>query len=374
MNAQDAANSLWAVATMGVSDEAIIAPLVHACVERTRNMNAQGAANSLWALAVLGVLDEVVVEPLAIAVSRLSARFSVANAQQVLQAHFGGVAVDAATQARCWALVRAHPELMCTTDGQRAVAAALARLGLATLLEVPALDGLLSVDIVARVPGDAACRAIAVEFDGPRHFLRAPLATPLGLPAPVCGPPDARTRLRDRLLRRSGAFAGLVVVTYLEWDTCGDERSRQEAFVADKLRREGLEWALSETTAVAAGSPASPAAWSRAAASASAPAPSQRSAVTAPASAPSLCAAELASSPRVASSPRGAAAGTAYVPPHRRAAAGAAGTAAPASGVLRIRDVSASAAPAKAPATPPAAAASRAAAAPPGGSGGGINK
>ena len=308
---------------------------------------------------MLGVLDEAVVAPLAAAASRLSARFTVANAKQVLQAHFGGVAVDAATLALCWALVRAHPEPLRATDGQRAVAAALARLGLATQLEAPALDGLLFVDIVARLPGDAACRAIAVEFDGPSHFLRASLAALSGSPAPVCGPPDARTRLRDRLLRRSGAFAGLVVVTYLEWDACEGNRAREEAFVADKLRREGLEWALPEAAAAAA----SATAWSRAAALL----PSQRSAV-APALVSSLCAAELAFSPR------GAAAGTAYVPPHRRAASGAAGAAAPAAGVMRVRDISASAASAKAPATPPAAAASRAAVAPPGGSGTGTNK
>jgi len=132
-------------------------------------MNAQDAANSLWALAVLDVSDEAVIAPLAAAVSRLSAHFTVTNAQQVLQAHFGGVTVDAATVARCWALVRAHPEETSaahTTGGQRAVASALARLGLETQLEAPALEGLLSVDIVARMPGDAAGRAIAVEFDG----------------------------------------------------------------------------------------------------------------------------------------------------------------------------------------------------------------
>ena len=117
---------------------------------------------------------------------------------------------------------------------------------MSTLLEVQALDGLVRVDIAASLPADGS-PAIAVEFDGPTHSLRAPLDGPsaeLAAAAPLCGPQDGRTRLRGRLLRRSGAFAGLVVVPFFEWDACGGDPARQEAYLAGNLRAEGLAWAL----------------------------------------------------------------------------------------------------------------------------------
>ena len=52
-----ASNSLWAAATLGIRDDAIIGSLVAACVAQSRKFNAQDAANSLWAAAKLGIRD-----------------------------------------------------------------------------------------------------------------------------------------------------------------------------------------------------------------------------------------------------------------------------------------------------------------------------
>ena len=46
-NAQNAANSLWALATLGVSDAGVVTALAHAAVRAAPSFNAQGATNSL---------------------------------------------------------------------------------------------------------------------------------------------------------------------------------------------------------------------------------------------------------------------------------------------------------------------------------------
>ena len=57
-NAQEAANSLWAAATLGIRDDAIVGALAAACVAQSRTFIAQDAANSLWAAAAIGMRDE----------------------------------------------------------------------------------------------------------------------------------------------------------------------------------------------------------------------------------------------------------------------------------------------------------------------------
>ena len=84
-NAQGAANCLWAVATLGICDEAIIGTLATACVSLSRTFNAQGAANCLWAAATLGVRKDIV-RPLALACVEQSRSFSVQDAANSLWA------------------------------------------------------------------------------------------------------------------------------------------------------------------------------------------------------------------------------------------------------------------------------------------------
>jgi hypothetical protein len=243
-NAQNAAISLWACATLGLTDASVVAPLAHACVDRVRNFNAQEAAISLWACAMLGLTDASVVEPLSSQVSRCVATLTGENARQVLQAHFCGLAVEHATLSSCWALVRARPERPKISAGQRAVAASLERLGLSTELEAEVLWGFLSIDIAATEPANGAVaaavgrRSFAVEFDGPQHFSRVLSAAGAGGEAAFArGPPTAATALRNRLIRRHGGFAGLVVVPFFEWGACAGEPAREDAYVAGLLRR-----------------------------------------------------------------------------------------------------------------------------------------
>jgi len=67
LNPQNAANSIWAVATLSVTDQQVISSLSQACADRVRDFNPQAAANSIWAVATLGVTDPHVISSLSLA-------------------------------------------------------------------------------------------------------------------------------------------------------------------------------------------------------------------------------------------------------------------------------------------------------------------
>ena len=77
-NAQNAANSIWAIATLKVFDAHVISALAQSCVVRVRDFNAQAAANSIWAIASLGVSDARIISSLSQAcvdrIDKLSSR------------------------------------------------------------------------------------------------------------------------------------------------------------------------------------------------------------------------------------------------------------------------------------------------------------
>ena len=84
--AQHAANSIWAAATLGVDDPHVISSLSGACVTRVRDFNLQAATNALWSAAVLNITDTAITYPLASAVSeRFETVTRVDDAQQCLQ-------------------------------------------------------------------------------------------------------------------------------------------------------------------------------------------------------------------------------------------------------------------------------------------------
>jgi hypothetical protein len=85
-NAQEAANSLWAVAKLGLADMAVVGPLSKAAVRLAPEMNAQGAANSLHAVAKLGLADVAIVGPLSKAAARLAPEMNAQNAANSLWA------------------------------------------------------------------------------------------------------------------------------------------------------------------------------------------------------------------------------------------------------------------------------------------------
>jgi hypothetical protein len=66
MAAHVVANSLWAMAKLGVADESVIMMLALAGCDLAGKMNVHFAANSLWGIATLGETDEGVIKELAL--------------------------------------------------------------------------------------------------------------------------------------------------------------------------------------------------------------------------------------------------------------------------------------------------------------------
>jgi hypothetical protein len=88
------------------------------------------------------------------------------------------------------------------------------------------LDGLHDVDVLAHIPGGTA---VAVEFDGPSHFLQwiEPGAAASRKPEP-----NGATLFRDRLLREAGH--AVVSIPYFEWDALRDDDAR-DAYITKRF-------------------------------------------------------------------------------------------------------------------------------------------
>ena len=111
------------------------------------------------------------------------------------------------------------------SQSQRDVASSLTRLGYAIELEARVLDGLHDVDVLAHVPGGTA---VAVEFDGPTHFLRWIEPGAAGRRPE----PNGATLFRDRLLREAGH--AVVSIPYFEWDALQDDDAR-DAYIKKRF-------------------------------------------------------------------------------------------------------------------------------------------
>ncbi len=174
-------------------------------------------------MATLGISDAAIITPLALAAVRLASSFNAKDANSMLLAHAAGVSLDPQTLAHCWAVYKANPGPPPTTSAfQRDIGAALRALGYTVEQEVPLLEGLMTADIVATAPSG---QRILVEADGPSHFLRI-LASP-GTPGPPTGP----TLLRTRVQRK--CFEGPILqVPYHEWDALKDKPARQAYLTA----------------------------------------------------------------------------------------------------------------------------------------------
>ncbi len=65
---QELANTAWAFATVGQSDEKLFVVLARAVERRVSEFNTQDLANTAWAFATLGQLDDKLFAALAMGV------------------------------------------------------------------------------------------------------------------------------------------------------------------------------------------------------------------------------------------------------------------------------------------------------------------
>ena len=181
-----------------------------AAVRVAPSMNAQDVANALWALATLGwqatTIMAAVYQQVAEAMFHDTplSQVSTMHLSQLLQAHlasqFLGLGLITLPPSMLQVAVRAYREgarNVTVSKGQREVEGSLHRLGIPHELEHITADGLYSIDLAI------VDRRIAIEFDGPSHFTRNTLE-PLG-----------RTRLRDRLLSAMGWH--VVSIPFFDW-------------------------------------------------------------------------------------------------------------------------------------------------------------
>ena len=190
-------------------------------------MNAQDVANIIWGLATLGwqassdlgaVFQQLVD---AFAHERGPAQPSTAFLSQLFQAHlasqFLGLGLITLPSSMLEVAVKTYREearKVTVSNGQREVGESLRRLGIPHELECITADGLFSIDLAI------VDRRIALEFDGPSHFTRNTLE-PLG-----------HTRLRDRLLSAMGWH--VVSIPFFDWDRL-QRPEQMDAYVEQRL-------------------------------------------------------------------------------------------------------------------------------------------
>ena len=181
-----------------------------AAVRAAPTMIAQNVANTLWALATLGwevssgmsAVCEQLVEALVRDV-RLS-HLSNEALSQLLQAHLASqflglrlITLPSSVLEVALAAYREQTQKVTVSRGQREVGESLRRLDISHELEYITADGLFSIDVAI------VDRRVALEFDGPSHFTTNTLE-PLG-----------HTRLRDRLLSAMGWH--VVSIPFFDW-------------------------------------------------------------------------------------------------------------------------------------------------------------
>ena len=71
---------------------------------------------------------------------------------------------------------------------------------------------------------------VSIEFVGPMHYLH-----PLMGSRDRVGPIDARTRLRNALLKKCGEFEVLITIPYYEWDEVEGRKEKEEEYMKRKV-------------------------------------------------------------------------------------------------------------------------------------------
>jgi hypothetical protein len=119
---------------------------------------------------------------------------------------------------------------------QSIVYTTLTRLGYTPQLEVPVFNGLVTTDIAIEKPSsDGSDRLIkvSIEFDGPMHYLRPAMGS-----RDRVGPIDAKTRLRNALLKKCNEFEVLITIPYYEWDEVQFYNVKEEEYMKRKVMGE----------------------------------------------------------------------------------------------------------------------------------------
>jgi hypothetical protein len=249
---QNLSNSLLAAAVCAHWDSGVQQLLGRVRECDLTQFNAQDLANTAWAWAVLACLaredgayqqhqplfQQVAAGLLKAAASRSVSSLTLDNKRQLYQAHAyaqdlglpGLPAGDVLQSLTAAGLDQGPPQV---SGDQKDVAEELSSLGYTTELEAQTEDGLMSVDILITALPDGRPCSIAVEFDGPFHFVVEPNRFNTRKGAPPGNRVDGPTRLRNALLRKRYPD-GLVIVPYFDW-AAATKRDQQQQYLEQLL-------------------------------------------------------------------------------------------------------------------------------------------
>jgi len=89
--------------------------------------------------------------------------------------------------------------------------------------------------VIEKPSSDGSGRVIkvSIEFDGPMHYLRPSMGS-----RDRAGPIDARTRIRNALLKKCNEFEVLITIPYYEWNEVEGKNEKEEEYVKRKVGEE----------------------------------------------------------------------------------------------------------------------------------------
>jgi len=79
--------------------------------------------------------------------------------------------------------------------------------------------------------GGGGRERVSIEFDGPSHYLRPAFGS-----RDRIGPMDARTCIRNALLKKSGLFEKLITIPFYEWNEVEKANGKEEEYLKKKMR------------------------------------------------------------------------------------------------------------------------------------------
>ena len=230
-NAQDVANTAWAFATLGVADQRLFEALADAAMPKIQDFNAQNVANTAWAFALLYIHHEELFKQLVNRISQLKGSFSSSG---LLQLHQVALALKTETPSRFALPPEVSLEIEKMKKELSAHPPASSRLHASVASQLKTLKYVFTTELF--VEGfflDIAFteRRIAVEVDGPSHYLSTGERSGSGL-------------FRDRIIEWLGWR--VVHIPYYEWDKLSAEEE-QRKYLLEKMERSPSSSSLSST-------------------------------------------------------------------------------------------------------------------------------
>ena len=255
MTPQETANAAWSFATLGWEPGAEARAALEAAVERVApDMTAQAVANTLWSVLSLAATRAVPLPACYPSLWQAACGFEERSFNRVefsmlFHAHLihtelvGGVARGEVTfppwimhQAREAWMYSARDDVT-VSRSVKEIASILGDLGIRNEVERLTDDGYFSVDVY--LPDDD----VALEFDGPSHFIKICDGGEGAAPGGVGDASRAstrktmRTELRDMCLVRRHRV--VLIVPYFEFAKL-EGRTEKTEYVAEKLRAAGV--------------------------------------------------------------------------------------------------------------------------------------